>query len=62
MRQAKPIKLFIKLYIDHNILWVKHATHEEVESLRSTSLSKLDGTVNNNSIFNTNYAGFSAKW
>ena len=53
--QAKSIKCIIKLYTDHNILCVKHATHQKAES------SKLDNTVNNNSIFNTKYAGFSAK-
>ena len=61
MCQAKPIKCIIKLYTDHNILWVKHTSHEKAESLRETSLSKLDNTVNSNSIFNTKYAGFSAK-
>ena len=62
MCQAKPIKCIIKLYTDHNILWIKHTSHEEAESFRETSLSKLDNTVNNNSIFNTKYAEFSAKW
>ena len=32
----------------------KHATHQRAESLRAASLSKLDNTVNNDSIFNTN--------
>ena len=59
--QAKPIKPFIKLYTDHNILWVKHATHQKAESLLDASLSKLDNTVNNNSISNTKYAEFSIK-
>ena len=36
--------------------------HEKAESLSAISLSKLDNTVKNNSIFNTKYAGFSAKW
>ena len=49
----------IKLYTDHNTLWVKHATHQKAESLRAVSLLKLDKTVNNNSIFNTRYAEFS---
>ena len=31
-------------------------------SLRATSLSQLDNTVNNNSIVNTKYAEFSTKW
>ena len=59
--QSKPIKFNIKLYTDHNALWVKHATHQIVGSLRAVSLSKLDNTVNNNSIFNTKYGGFSTK-
>ena len=62
MCQVKPIKYIIKLYTDPNILWVKHATYEKAESLKSTSLSKLDNMVNNNSIFNTKYAEFSTKW
>ena len=51
----------MKLYIDHNMLWVKHATHQKAESLRSVFLSNLDNTVNNKSIFNTKYTGFSSK-
>ena len=43
--QAKPIKFIIKLYINHNTLLAKH--HQKVESLRATSLSKLDITFNN---------------
>ena len=62
MCQAKPIKYVIKLYTDHQILRVKHAPNEKAESLRATSHSKSDNTVNSNSIFNTKYAGFSAKW
>ena len=49
--QAKPIKLIIKLYADHDTLWVKQITHQKAESLRAASLSKLDNTVNSNSIF-----------
>ena len=62
MCQDKPIKCIIKLYTYHNILLVNSATHEKAESLWANSLSKLDNTVNNKSIFNTRYAGFSAKW
>ena len=60
--QAQPIRFNIKLYTDHNTLCVKHVTHEQAESLRAASLSKLDNTVNNNSIFNTKYAEFFTKW
>ena len=49
--KAKPIKFISKLYTDHNTLWVKHATHQKAESLRTASLSKLDNMVNNKSIF-----------
>ena len=55
--QSQPIKFIIKLYT----LWLKHANHQEAESLRDPSLSKLDSTVNNNSIFNTKYAEFLTK-
>ena len=51
----------MKLYRDHNTLWVKHATYKKDQSLRAASLSKLDNTVSNNSISNTNYAEFSIK-
>ena len=51
----------INLYSDHNTLWVKHATHQKSESLKATSLSNLDNTVTNNSIFNTKYAEFFKK-
>ena len=60
--QAKAIKIIIKLYPDHNNLWVKHVTHQKAESLRAGFLSKLDNTVNSNSISNTKYAGFSTEW
>ena len=59
--QSKTIRFSIKLYADHNTLWVKHATHQKAESLRGASLWKLDNAVNKNSIFNTKYAEFSAK-
>ena len=48
------------MFTDHNILLVKHATHQKAASLKS--LSNLDNTVNNNSIFNTKYAEFFTKW
>ena len=60
--QAKPIKFIIKLYTDHDTLWVKHATHQKAESLGAASLSKLDNMVKNNSIFNTEHAEFFTKW
>ena len=41
--KAKPIKCIIKLNTDHNILWVKPATHQKAV-LRTVSLSKLDNT------------------
>ena len=59
--QSKTIRFSIKLYADHNTLWVKHATHQKAESLRGASLWKLDNAVNKNSIFNTKYAEFSVK-
>ena len=43
-------------------MWVKHATYQKAESLRANSLSNLDSTVNNNSIFNKKSAEFSMKW
>ena len=58
---SSQTKYIIKLYTDHNILWVTQTTHDKAESLRSFSLSKLGNTVNNNSIFNTKSARFSAK-
>ena len=33
--QAKPIKFIIKLYTDHNSLWVKHVTFQRAESLKT---------------------------
>ena len=48
--QAKSVEFVIKLYTNHNTLWVK------------LPFSKLDNTVNSNFIFNTNYAEFSSKW
>ena len=59
--QSKTKRFSIKLYADHNTLWVKHATHQKAESLRGASLWKLDNAVSKNSIFNTKYAEFSAK-
>ena len=44
---AKSIKFIIKLYTDHNNLWVKHITHQKAESLRAASLSILGNTINN---------------
>ena len=53
---TKPYAKPIKLYTDHNTLLVKQATHKKTQSFRAASLSKLDNTFNNNSIFNTKYA------
>ena len=50
------MKFVIKQYKDNNTLWVKHATYQKAESLRAASLSKLDNTIDKNSIFNTKYA------
>ena len=50
------------IYINHNTFWVKHATHQNAESLRTASLSKFDNMVNNNSLLNTKNAEFSTKW
>ena len=33
--QAKSIKFIIKLYTDHNSLWVKHVTFQRAESLKT---------------------------
>ena len=41
---------------------VKHATYQKAEFLRVASLSNIDNTVNNNSVFNTNCTGLSTKW
>ena len=61
MYKDKPIKFVIKLYADHDTLWVKHATHQKCESLRTASSSNLDNMVNNSTNFNTKYAEFSTK-
>ena len=60
--KAKPIRFVIKPYTDHNILWVKHATHQKAKSLRNVSPSNLDNMVNNSSNFKAKYAEFSTKW
>ena len=49
-------------YIQINTLTVKHAKYQKYEPLRASCLSKLDNTVNSNSIFNTKCAEFSTKW
>ena len=59
--QAQPIKFIIKLYINHNTLFIKYATYQKTESSRAASLSKLDNMVNSNSISNTNYSEFFKK-
>ena len=60
--QAKPIKFVIKLFTDHDSLWVRHATQQKAKSLRAAFLSKLDNSANNNFIFNTKYAEIFTKW
>ena len=60
--QAKPIKFIIKLFTDHHISCSRHATHQKAKSLGAAFLSKLDNSVNNNSIFNTKYAELFTKW
>ena len=59
--QVKPTKFIIKLYTGLNTLWVKNSTHHNAESLRASSLSKLDNTFNDSSISNTKYSEFSIK-
>ena len=54
-------QIFYKLYRDCKTLQIKHADYQKTESVRAASLSKLDNTVNKNSISNTNYAEFSIK-
>ena len=51
--EGKPIKLIIKLHIDHDTWWVKHANHQ-----KAASPSNLENMVNNSSNFNTKYAEF----
>ena len=43
------------------MLWDKHAAHQKIESLRASSLSKLDSTSISSSISNTKYAEFTKK-
>ena len=59
---TKPIKSVIKLYTDHDTLFVKHGTHQKAESLRAASVSNLDNMVNSSSTFNTKYSEFYTKW
>ena len=60
---AKPSQSdLLSSYIQTNTFSVKHDTYQKSQSLRPVSLSKLDNTVNNNSIFNIKCAGFSTKW
>ena len=59
--QAKPTKFIIKLYTGLNTLWDKHAAHQKIESLRASSLSKLDSTSISSCISNTKYAEFTKK-
>ena len=41
---------------------IRHATHQKDKSLRAAFLSKLDNSVNSNSIFNTKYAELFTTW
>ena len=52
---ATPITYMIKLYTDHNKLWLKSWV------FRAASLLKPGSTVKNNSIFSTKYAQFFTK-
>ena len=55
-------RIFIKLYVNHATLLIKHTTYQKAESFRTASLLKLENTENNNSIFNTKCADFPTKW
>ena len=46
-------KFVIKLYTDHDTLWVKHATHLKAEFLRTASSSNLDNNGRCSFIFTT---------
>ena len=48
-------KFIIKLYINHNTLFVKHGTYQKSESSRAAPLSKLGNMFINNSIKCHNY-------
>ena len=50
------------IQIINNFLSNTHDTLQKVQTLRAASPSKLENTVNNNSIFNTKCAEFSTKW
>ena len=52
----------INLYTNQNTLLFKHAAYRKADSSRAASLSQLDNTVNNNSIFYKKCAEFSKKW
>ena len=54
-------KCHIKLCKGHKHLWVKNDSHQKAESLKSTSLLKLDNGINNSSIFNAKCAEFFRK-
>ena len=59
--KSKLIKLVIKLYVDHDTLWVEQGIHQKAESLRTASPSSLDNMVNNSSNLISKYAEFSTK-
>ena len=57
--QSNVLSSYVQIIISYesNMLPIK-----KPESLRTTSLSKLDNTVNKNSLFNTKYTGSFTKW
>ena len=58
------MKFIIKLYKNHKNLFVKHThyTLQKAQTLRAAFPSKLENTINNNSVFETNCAELSRKW
>ena len=59
---ANQIFLSSCIQIINTFLSNTHNTLQKVQILRAASPSKLENTVNNNSIFNTKCAEFSTKW
>ena len=55
-------QIYVQAILRSQYLLGKTRQPSKRQSLRSTSLSKLDNTVNSNSIFNTTYVEFSSKW
>ena len=52
----------INLYTNQNTLFFKHAAYQKADSSRAASLSLLDNTVSNNSVFYKKCAEFYTKW